>query len=244
MNFQVKEIGSVILNQVPQDIAAYDISGLHYNLAAEGIYRARLKFGDPFCQAYQPYIIAGLVAFDMQRMMGSEEKAPNHYYDPSAGGFAARLQQKLHQVSAMLKHVPTSATLSSVKDHNVMAAIRDAHDCLAASGEGALHRTDRFSVGATKILHWLNPDLFIMIDQNVARAFSKHHRIDYANSTQPGYTGAKYAECLRCAQEEIRRYGDEKFVEDAPGLPQARAFDKVAFVVGVRLKKRSTSNFA
>ena len=30
----------------------------------------------------------------------------------------------------------------------------------------------------------------------------------------PLYTGAKYAEGLRCAQEEIGRYGKEKFIQD------------------------------
>jgi len=48
--------------------------------------------------------------------------------------------------------------------------ITDAYGCLAASGEGALHgdQAKQFNVGATKILHWIAPALFIMLDRKVA----------------------------------------------------------------------------
>ena len=112
--------------------------------------------------------------------------------------------------------------------------ITEAYDCLAASGEGALHgdQTKQFHVGATKILHWIAPALFIMLDSNVASAFREHHQMKFANTTQPGHTAEKYFACLKHAKAEIEVYGVERFRRLEPATPLARLFDKVAWVVG------------
>ena len=105
---------------------------------------------------------------------------------------------------------------------------------VAEAGEGGLNAdpSDQFHVGATKILHWIAPSLFVMVDANVAKAFREHHRVDYRKSTQPGYTAKKYVDCLRHAQDEIRSSGFEKFVRIEPATPLARLFDKAAWVAG------------
>ena len=112
--------------------------------------------------------------------------------------------------------------------------ITEAYECLAASGEGVLHgdQAKKLHVGATKILHWIAPALFIMLDRNVALAFRKHHRVEFADTTQPGYTAEKYFSCLKHAQAEIQAYGHESFRRLEPATPLARLFDKVAWVVG------------
>jgi hypothetical protein len=51
-------------------IAAYNGRCVHYNLIAEGVYRARRRIGDHLSQEYEPFIIAGLLGFDMGRTMG------------------------------------------------------------------------------------------------------------------------------------------------------------------------------
>jgi len=67
-------------------------------------------------------------------------------------------------------------------------AIEAAYDPLAEAGVGALNAdlSDQFHVGATKILHWIAPSLFIMVDANVANAFREHHQLNYTKSTQSG----------------------------------------------------------
>ncbi|MBI3683761.1 MAG: hypothetical protein HY235_25590 [Acidobacteria bacterium] len=113
-------------------------------------------------------------------------------------------------------------------------AITETYDCLAASGGGALHgnQAKQFHVGATKILHWIAPALFIMLDRNVASSFRKHHAVQFTKTTQPGYTTQKYFSCLQYAQAEIEAYGYESFRRLEPATPLARLFDKVAWVVG------------
>lgn len=70
-----------------------------------------------------------------------------------------------------------------------------------------------------------------MVDGNVAKAFREHHVVNYKKSTQPGYTAKKYVDCLQHAQDEIRRYGFEKFMRIEPDTPLARLFDKVAWPI-------------
>ncbi len=60
----------MILERVDTAIAEYNRSELHYNLVADAIYRAR-ETTDPFSSEYEPYIIAELIAFDMERTMGA-----------------------------------------------------------------------------------------------------------------------------------------------------------------------------
>jgi hypothetical protein len=40
-----------------------------YNPAAETVYQARRRFGDPLLCDFEPYIVAGLKRFDMVRTM-------------------------------------------------------------------------------------------------------------------------------------------------------------------------------
>jgi hypothetical protein len=40
-----------------------------YNPAAETVYQARRRFGDPLLSDFEPYIIVGLKRFDMGRTM-------------------------------------------------------------------------------------------------------------------------------------------------------------------------------
>jgi len=90
----------------------------------------------------------------------------------------------------------------------------------------------KFHVGASKVLHWLFPELFIMLDRNAAMAFQEHHKIGFRRTTQPGYSAERYLKCLEKAQAEISGYGPERLLALEPNTPIARIFDKVAFVVG------------
>lgn len=217
----------MILHRADIAIAEYNQGGLRYNRVADAIYRAR-ETTNPFCADYEPYIVEGLIAFDMGRTMGPGDK-----YEANGTGFRARLRAKMRSVRERLKGVPL-VCLHQIELASFHDLITKAYDCLAASGGSALHgnQAKRFHVGATKILHWIAPALFIMLDRNVASAFRKHHGVKFAKTTQPGYTAEKYFSCLKHAQAEIEAYGYESFRRLEPATPLARLFDKVAFVVG------------
>jgi len=81
-------------------------------------------------------------------------------------------------------------------------------------------------------MHFINPELFIIIDSNSARALEIAHNIGYRNTTQPGYCDAKYIESLRHAQTDIIAFGINEFCLLEKEIPMARIYDKLAFTTG------------
>jgi hypothetical protein len=162
-------------------------------------------------------------------MMGQGNK-----YAIEARGFRRRLRAKLRIIREAIGDLAASC-LHQVDLAAYAGAIETAYNSLADAGEDSLNadQSDQFRVGATKILHWIAPSLFIMVDANVATAFRAHHRVNYRNSTQPGYTAKKYLECLQRAQDEIHAYGFEHFVRIELTTPVARLFDKAAWIAGL-----------
>jgi hypothetical protein len=223
----------MILKKAAADTVQYNRFGLHYNLVASGIYEARSRL-DPFSDEYLPYIVAGLIVFDMGRTMGQGAAAK---YDPERNGFAAGLRTSIRKAKdSLTRLVGTSLDEIRLREH--APAIQRAYDTFALAGPPSEKERD-FHVGATKVLHWIAPELFIIVDQNVSRAFRHYHDIPFKNTTQHGYASEKYVRCLKCAQSEIESYGTQKFKSLEPGTPLARLFDKVAFVVGARHQSAS-----
>ncbi len=223
----------MILTDVANLIAEYNRSALHYDLVAREIYQARARLRNPFSEEYQLYILAGLIVFDMARMMKQGAKG---WYDPTPESFAAWLRDMLRLLQKPFREI-ADLSLHQISFEAYAATIENAYKVLSLPDEGVLSTASTaFHVGATKILHWIAPDLFIIVDRNTARAFEAQYRVGYRNTTQPGYTAEKYLKCLRHAQNETVTYGYEKLCSHEPGTPIARIFDKVAFIAGRDLK--------
>jgi len=210
---------------VAATLARYDKTCVHYNLIAEGVYRARHEeFQDnPFDEGFVPYVVAGLVGFDIGRKMGVAE---DRYTV-----FASKLHAKMASLENCLKGI-SSYSIETCPLPSVSEQIGKAYDSLL----DIWTKRQEVHVGATKILHWLAPELFIMIDSKVASAFRVEYPTAFKEPTQPGYSAKKYVKCLELAQREIQefdgRFGSGAFRDLQHGTPLARIFDKVAFVVG------------
>lgn len=205
--------------------------GLHYNLVADAIYKARESLGDPLGLEYMPYITAGLVSFDMSRMMGIDAKSR---YDREAGGFATLLEKKIEAIKPYISYLVNSR-LDKLDIQSEKENIKTAYVILSSAGIDGLNRRGdniHFHVGATKILHFINPYAFIIIDSNASRAFKKAHNVGFLNTTQPGYTGDRYVECMECAKRDILDYGVDDFIAIEKETPIARIYDKLTFVTG------------
>lgn len=227
-------MGSVISADAVEKIARYNEMGLHYNLVANQIYEKRFAgSADPFAESFLPYVIAGLISFDMGRMMGSEP------YETRGDGFASRLNCKLHDVSPLLKPLMNTA-LTEINLQEYRARILEAYNALCTRGKGALHMDSEksFHVGATKILHFLNPKLFIIVDHNAAMAFRLAHNMPFRNTTQPGYSAEKYIRCMEYVQADILAHGSDKFQALEPSIPITRIYDKLTFVTGYDLSEK------
>jgi hypothetical protein len=197
----------MILSNAPEKINRYNQVCVHYNLVANGVYKARASMNDLFGTDYLPYIVAALISFDLGRMMGEGISR----YDLHAGGFAFKLHNKLLAIKPIISHL-ININLCDVNIAEKKSNIITAYERLALSGEGCLNQKGHeFPVGATKILHFINPELFLIIDSNSAVAFRDFHGINYRNSTQPGYTGEKYVRCLEYAKKDIITFGVKEF---------------------------------
>ncbi len=152
-----------ILEDASKKIARFSNEGLHYNLVADAIHTERNRRGNPFNPSFLPYIIAGLVSFDMGRLMGKKKYSLND-------GFASRLFSKLQEIRPLLEPI-INLNLLLVDLQKNGDVIKESFNILSERGTDALHsnQNKHFYVGATKILHFLNPELFIIIDSNAAR---------------------------------------------------------------------------
>lgn len=124
-------------------------------------------------------------------------------YDPEKKGFAMRLREKLQSIRPSLQHL-TNVRLCDVKLIEERDNIGTAYHEFASRGKDSLNQKgDEFHVGATKLLHFINPNLFLIVDSNAARAFRMAHNINYRKTTQPGYSAEKYIKCLEHAKADI-----------------------------------------
>lgn len=222
----------MITHNAELKITQFNQHGLHYNLVAKAAYRYRKSVSDPFGEDYQRYITAALISFDMNRMMG---KGSYTKYDIEESGFASNFRDKLELIKPLIKHL-SKTRLVDLDVEKEKETITSAYNELAISGNQSLNQKKvDFHVGATKILHFINPDLFIIIDSNAARAFRTCHNVKYRKSTQPGYTDVKYLECLALAKDDILSFGTRSFQALEDKTPLARIYDKLTFVTGSNL---------
>jgi hypothetical protein len=223
----------MIIENARKKIDRFNKIGLHYNITANHVYKKRNLLQRPFKIGYLPFIIAGLICFDMERMMGRGAKGK---YDINEGGFATLLNKKIAIIKPKIKHL-IEINIVDINLENERQNIEAAYKELSAGGEESLNqRGGEFHVGATKILHFINPELFIIIDSNAARAFNRYHGINYRNTTQPGYTSEKYIRCMSIAKADIIGIGLKKFRSLDDGIPVARIYDKLTFVTGTDLQ--------
>lgn len=215
-----------LLKDAPTRVRRYNQLCLHYNLVADAVYGELRRLKNPFSHQFEPYLIAALLSFDMGRMMGSGLVSR---YDPTAGGFAERLRKKLEEIRPDLEPM-IQRGLVEIDITDCCGAIVRIYETLACGDEGRLSEKEKeFHVGTTKILHFLNPELFMIVDGNTAKTLRTICGITFRNSTQPGYSGQRYVECLSVARELIRKYGAERFRALEWGTPLLRIFDKIAF---------------
>jgi hypothetical protein len=165
----------------------------------------------PLSREFEPYLIAGLMGFDMRRTMGAADPYS------TTEGFGLRLSNSLQPLEADLRRL-ASERLATADLGSIGSVVKRAYDCIAdRCAEGG-----KFHVGATKVLHWLFPDLFIMLDRNAAMAFQEHHMVGFRRTTQPGYSAQNYFKCLELAKEEIVAFGVERFHALEPDTPDCQ----------------------
>ena len=124
-----------IFDNAAKDIADFNEIGLHYELVSNAIHGKRAKLGAPFSREFIRYIIAGLISFDMGRMMGKDKYS-------FESGFAARLSEKLHQIRPLIESLlEQNITDTNLKNNrnNIIEAV----SILSSRGLGGLHSNQK-----------------------------------------------------------------------------------------------------
>jgi len=195
-----------------------------YNQIALEVYEARRAIGDALSPQFQSRVLDGLIGFGIGIMIKG-----------GRGALKARLQicldvaRKSTSISQLRDCQLSTVDLAAIKP-----VITSAYDHFSLPG--TLHPLKQSHVAATKTLHWLFPDLFLMLDSNVAITFREHFGVKFRRSTQPGFSSDKYFCCLLGAQNEIRSFGVDRFRQLEWGTPETRIIDKIAFILGKRSK--------
>ena len=232
-----------ILNNAEEKIALFNRIGVHYEAVYHYIVRRRAETGgirnDDYWNDLVDDITAGLISFDMQRMMGKDK-----YLAEGNDSWAAKLSSALHSLKTkLLSLYPCSLQTVDFGNADIEAAIVTAFDVLSKPGTGLNRRntTHFFSVGASKILHFIIPDLFIIVDSNARRVLEKEHSV-HLNTPD----GSSYLEAMGWYQQELNAWATlncdpeckelvkldkswEKFKGARP-TPLPRILDKCTFV--------------
>lgn len=225
----------MITKDAYKKVQLFNKLGLHYNLVADSVYAFRSTIKDPLGPEYLPYIIAGLISFDMARMMGADAKSR---YAVNAGGFATKLEYKIEMIKPHVVHL-INTTIDAIDLGKEEKSIKSAYDILSSPSKDGLNQrgnNSSFHVGATKILHFINPYAFFIVDSNASRAFNKYHNVGFRKYAPQGYSADKYIECMKCAKADILEYGRERFIAIEKGTPMTRIYDKLTFVTGSEMQ--------
>lgn len=156
----------------------------------------------------------GLLAFDMGRQMD--------------GNFKYNLKKKLISAKALLKKFQ-GLTIVSPNIDEIRSETESFFESLRASDHDRLSSNrNQFSVGATKIMNFLFPELFVIADRWVRKALGKYGYFSFD----------EYWSIMMTCRKELRAW-QEKYgnLESLIGLDEkpttlTRIFDKCAFVTG------------
>jgi len=219
----------MLFERASEKLKKFNKYGLHYNLVAEAAYERLKHLESPFNNEYRPYITAALISFDMGRMMG---RGLEQKYDSGTEGFASKLSDKLSAIRSDIEPL-SSCSISDIEIEDASKSIKKSYRLLSINGKSGLHsRCNFFHVGATKILHFINPTLFPIIDSNAAKTLKAFYGMPYRNTTQPGYSADLYIRSMITIKSAVSEFGADRFQALEPETPLLRIFDKLTFAWG------------
>ncbi len=189
-----------------------------YNPAAVVAYQRLATGSMPRNSGSWSSLHEALMMFDMHRQLAATTS-------PKGRTQLTALRRALTKSAPLLRKLLLQK-LSSASLERHGAAIARLFDEL--SGRGTIVTGKRFPVGTTKALHFLNPELFPIIDSRVARKLHGHTKALPKSAT--AYTGHTYVLALKVIAKQIRAYGTTRLRRLQSSQPILRIVDKILFV--------------
>lgn len=194
-----------------------DPNARRYNPAAMRAYRLLATGGMPRNRSAWLALGEALIAFDMGRQLERLES-------PKGRDHLCRLRRALARCAPLLRSL-LSARISPPFVRSHITTLIRLFDQL--SGSGRVVPGERFVVGATKALHFLNPELFLIVDKNVAEKLHQHTPLLPKSATN--YRGFDYVVALKIVASATRAYGVARLRNLQAGQPALRIVDKILF---------------
>jgi hypothetical protein len=194
----------MILDDAEKKIQYFNRIGIHY----ESVYHYLIRNSSNSFQIFSPQIIdditAGLISFDMQRMMGKPKFLCNGNH-----AWAFRLFNVLRKFEKELSELKRCKLQDfDFNDIEAVNKIMKIFDDLSKKGKNSLNLSSQqrgFQTGASKILHFLIPDLFIIVDSNARSELSKY----YGFSKYRRVDGKRYVDAMELYKEELIKWVHE-----------------------------------
>jgi len=223
-----------IFEKVKEKIENYDVQrkGQQYNNAYRKVLNARAgssslidEDGNVSHQSLE-VIEEGLRRFEMARFGKMDSK------------FSDRLKKKLQRngIREILKKF-RNLRIESQEWREYRDYAKKLYDILSAGGADGLSADgDRFDVGTTKIMNFLFPELFVMVDRHVAETLIELRliRIPRKGGTWD-YSFGSYWRIMEICDQELKRYRErygsvQSLLEsDKQPTTLTRIFDKCSF---------------
>lgn len=88
-------------------------------------------------------------------------------------------------------------SIGIVNIEDVSPSIKKSYATLSKKGIDGMHSGGKgFHVWASKILHFINPELFPIVDSNAVKTLRELFGLPYKNNTQPGYSTDLYLKSI------------------------------------------------
>jgi len=139
--------------------------------------------------------------------------------------FVNRLRNKLmdNEINSILIRL-RDVSITALNLHDYQLDMEKLYESLSNCERGLSVDGTYFRVGATKVMHCLFPELFVMLDQNVGKAVG--YRAGQYNNFQ------SYWHVMDICREELTEW--EGIYGTTDTLPLPRIFDKCASIMGIR----------
>lgn len=201
------DIELAILKDAAKKVAYFNRTGVHYEVVYHFVVRKRAETPEIWNDDFIDAITAGLISFDMQRMMGR-----NKYLVSGEGSWASKLKVALQPFKSGIERLRKFKLQDvDLDDPAIDSSIRNIFDELSMPGKLSIREKQvGFVVGASKILHFLLPDLFVIVDSNSRRELTRYHGFPRGK-----IDGEMYIKAIRAYQVEPiqwkRLHGDNGY---------------------------------
>lgn len=169
------------------------------------------------------------------------DRALRSYFMMNRGNRMGRTEEFINKLGNSLRENETRNILANLRDVSITAPLQNyksdakmLYESLSNREQGLSADGTYFCVGATKVMHCLFPELFVMLDQNVGKAVG-YRPAQYNNF---GFYWNVMDICRKELEEwqEIHNNTDSLLQLDTPPTTLPRIFDKCASIMGIWLK--------